>query len=169
VGGETLAKRCTKLGVGARIRSVLFVLLDEPDVFVFRSATVAEREIEPIDAESEIRAAFDESGIPYGARWVRPNRRSSLLGIESLEQGEYRLLPVAPPQPAALVALLVAHPNEREIAEAGLDTAALVARLRWSVGELEVTRRIAVTPTASHRRGEVFGKRKIPYLEAGNV
>ncbi|HVA46841.1 MAG TPA: hypothetical protein VNH11_10790 [Pirellulales bacterium] len=32
------------------------------------------REIEPIDAESEIRAAIDDSAVPYTVEWVRPNR-----------------------------------------------------------------------------------------------
>lgn len=204
---------------------MLFVLLDEPGVFVFGSAAAAELEIEPIDAELELRAAFDESGIPYAVRWVRPNRRSSLLGIGSIEQGEYRLVPSGPPQPAALIALLEEHPNGVAMAEAGLDTAALFARLRWIADVLEqeqpvldndehaaisdrapsvqpgedptasaagprealrlggppdrsvvtvaiygrdldpeeLTRRIGVMPTESHRRGDVFGKRKIPH------
>lgn len=42
---------------------MLIVLLDEPELFVYPSAADAMHDIEPIDAESEIRAVFDDSAI----------------------------------------------------------------------------------------------------------
>ena len=60
---------------------MILVLLDEPGLFVFPTVSAAEREIEPIDAESAIRVAFDDLGVPYRVDWVRPNRRrKTLLG-----------------------------------------------------------------------------------------
>lgn len=90
---------------------MLIVLLDEPWLFVFRSAAEAAREIEPIDAESEIRAAFDETGTPYRVEWLRPNRnRRFLFGLlESIAPGEYRFVPSGPPDLASLTTLLERH------------------------------------------------------------
>ena len=58
---------------------MFIILLDEPGLFVFDSAEAAVRDIEPIDAESEIRAAFDESGTPYKVDWLRPNKHRKAL------------------------------------------------------------------------------------------
>ena len=112
---------------------MIIVLLDEPGLFVFQSAADAAREIEPIDAESEIRAAFDDSAVPYRIQWLRPNqhRPRRLVGfLESIQPGEYRLVPAGPPDPAALIQLLEAHPNHTEPPEAKADLASLLARLR---------------------------------------
>ena len=48
---------------------MLIVLLGEPGLFVFASAQEATREIEPVDAEREVRAAFDDSAVPYRVEW----------------------------------------------------------------------------------------------------
>jgi hypothetical protein len=201
---------------------MLVVQFDEPSLLVFKSVLEAEREIEPIDAESEIRAAFDESGIPYGVRWVRPNRRGLAQGVEFIDQGEYRLVPTGLPQPTALIELIEAHAAQMD-ADAHSDLPVMLTRLRslpgsWdgqeeclasaSGSELltpegsvladgqassahgtggvrlggapdrsvvtlalyspelepdEVTRRIGLRPTESHRKGDTFGRRKIPY------
>ena len=110
---------------------MLIVLLDEPGLFVFRSPTDAVREIEPIDAECEIRAAFDESAVPYRVEWVRPNwHRKTRFGFTSVEPGEYHFVPAGPPQPAALIDLLEAHPDYVTPPEAKADLASLLARLR---------------------------------------
>lgn len=111
---------------------MLIILLDEPGLFVFPSAAHAVREIEPIDAESEVRAAFDDSAVPYRVEWVRPNRhRKALFGLlKSIEPGEYRLVPAGPPDPAALLRLLQAHPDHTDPPEAKADLASLLARLR---------------------------------------
>lgn len=110
---------------------MFIVLLDEPGLFVFESPADAAREIEPIDAETEIRAAFDDSAVPYAVHWVRPNRRRKrLLGLlESVEQGEYRFVPVGAARPAALRDLLESHLDDTTPAEAKVTLASLLARL----------------------------------------
>jgi hypothetical protein len=111
---------------------MFLVLLDEPGLSVFASPVDAARSIEPIDAESEIRAAFDESGVPYAVDWVRPSRRrKTLFGLISwIEMGAYRFVPAGPPNPAALAELLEAHTEYTEPAEAKSDLTALLSRLR---------------------------------------
>jgi hypothetical protein len=111
---------------------MFIVLLDEPGLFVFRSPADAVRGIEPIDAESEIRAAFDDAAVPYTVEWVRPNRhRKTLLGLlRSIEPGEYRFMPAGPPQPAALIELLEGHPEHTAPPETKADLDALLSRLR---------------------------------------
>ena len=110
---------------------MLIILLDEPGLFVFRSPADAVREIEPIDAESEIRAAYDDSAVPYNVEWVRPNRhRKALFGlIKSIDPGEYRFVPAGPADPTALIKLLEAHPGTNP-PEAKADLQSLLARLR---------------------------------------
>jgi hypothetical protein len=110
---------------------MLIILLDEPGLFVFQSPADAVREIEPIDAESEIRAAFDDSAVPYTVEWVRPNRHHrTLFGLlRSIDPGEYRFVPAGPPEPAALIQLLEAHPGTNP-PEAKADLASLLATLR---------------------------------------
>jgi hypothetical protein len=100
------------LNAGVRRRKVLIVLLDEPGLFVFPSMADAVRDIEPIDAEREIRAAYDEYGVPYTVEWVRRNRhRKFLFGLfHSVVPGDYRLVPAGPADPAALLRLLESHP-----------------------------------------------------------
>lgn len=111
---------------------MLIVLLDEPGLFVFESPAHAMREIEPIDAKSEIRAAFDDSAVPYTVQWVRPNRHGkTLLGlVKSVEPGEYRFVAAGPAQPAAFIELLEAHLDSTSPSEAKADLASLLARLR---------------------------------------
>jgi hypothetical protein len=91
---------------------MIIVLLDEPGLFVFQSLAEAELEIEPIDAESVLRAAFDHEAVPYRANWARPNiHRKGLFGFFStIEPGEYHLVPAGPAQPAELAELLESHP-----------------------------------------------------------
>lgn len=110
---------------------MLIVLLDEPGLFVYQSLDEAVRDIEPIDAEREIRAAFDESAVPYIVEWMRPNRRHrTLFGLlESIELGEYRFVPAGPADPVTLIMLLESHP-EVDPPEAKADVAALLDRLR---------------------------------------
>ena len=105
--------------------------LDEPGLFVFPSAAAAVREIEPIDAEQEIRAAFDEAAIPYRINWIRPNRRRRLLGlVESVVNGQYELVPAGPPDPQALRVLLEGHPDHTTPPEAKPALDAVLAKLR---------------------------------------
>jgi hypothetical protein len=111
---------------------MLIVLLDAPGLFVFSSASAAARGIEPIDAESEVRAAFDDSAVPYRVEWLRPNRhRKSLFGLlKSIEPGEYRFVPSGPADPDALIELLESHPDYTDPPEAKSEIASLLARLR---------------------------------------
>ena len=111
---------------------MLIVLLDEPGLFVFRSLDDAVRDIEPIDAESEIRAAFDEAGTPYKVEWARPNkRRKVFFGLfESIEPGEYRLVPAGPADPQTLLELIQSHPGATTPPEAKADLDALLPGLR---------------------------------------
>ncbi len=113
---------------------MIIVLLDEPGLFVFPSPSAAEREIEPIDAESEIRAAFDDSAIPYRVDWIRPNQRSrALFGlINSITPGEYRLVPDGPANPKELVRLLEAHPDHTTPPNAKAELSSLLAK--WRAG-----------------------------------
>jgi hypothetical protein len=85
-----------------------------------------------MDAESEIRAVFDDSAVPYRVEWVRPNRhRSSLFGLlRSVEPGEYRLAPAGPADPASLVELLESHPEHPDPPQAKAQLDSLLARLR---------------------------------------
>lgn len=110
---------------------MLIVLLDEPGLFVFESPADAARQIEPFDAESQIRAAFDELAAPYTVKWVRPNRdRKTLFGLcNSVEPGEYRFVPAGPAQPAALIDLLKAHAGATTPPEAKAYLTSLLARL----------------------------------------
>jgi hypothetical protein len=110
---------------------MFIVLLDEPGLFVFPSAAHAAREIEAIDAESEIRAAFDDAAVPYRVEWVQPNRYGKLLGlIECIEPGEYRFVPAGPSDPPALIALLEAHTAFADPPEARAELKSLFEKLR---------------------------------------
>jgi len=111
---------------------MLIILLDEPGLFVFASADDAAREIEPIDAESEIRAAFDERGVPYRIAWLRPNRKRRILFglLNAVQNGKYELVPAGPAEPAALRQLLESHPNHTQPPEAQSQLDALLIGLR---------------------------------------
>jgi len=114
---------------------MFIVLLDEPGLFVFESATAAVREIEPPDAESEVRAAFDDAAVPYRVDWVRPNRDRKLLGpVRSVEFGEYRFIPVGQADPAALIALLEKHSDYTNPPEAKAEIDVLLKRMRRDGG-----------------------------------
>jgi hypothetical protein len=111
---------------------MLIVLLDESGFFAFGSIEEAVLEIEPIDAESELRAAFDESGVPYRPEWLRPNRRTKFLGMVSIEPGEYRFVPAGPPDRIGLVRLLEAHLPHTELTGARATLPSLLGALRVS-------------------------------------
>lgn len=107
---------------------MLIVLLDEPGLFVFRNAADAEREIEAPDADSIIRAAFDERGVPYRVEWLDPN--SNKLHVRS---GMYRFVPAGPPDVRALIHLLDAHPDFTNPPAAQAELSLLLSRLRAAV------------------------------------
>jgi hypothetical protein len=110
---------------------MFIVLLDEPGLFVFESAAAAVREIEPPDAESEVRAAFDDRAVPYRVEWVRPNRYRTLLGaVRSVEFGEYRFVPAGHADPAALIELLENHSDYTYSQQAKVELESLLERLR---------------------------------------
>jgi hypothetical protein len=110
---------------------MFIVLLDEPGLFVFHSAADAVQAIEPPDAESEIRAAFDDAAVPYRVDWTRPNQYGKALGIvKTVIFGEYRFVPTGPPDPAALISLLEEHPDHTNPPEAKPVLASLLERMR---------------------------------------
>jgi len=108
---------------------MFIVLLDEPGLFVFESPDEAMRAIEPPDAESEIRAAFDDSAVPYGIEWTRPNHYGRVLGVVgTVSFGEYSFVPTGPPDPIALESLLEAHPDFTNPPEAKAQLVSLLSR-----------------------------------------
>jgi hypothetical protein len=110
---------------------MFIILLDEPGLFVFDSAAAAVREIEPAEAESVIRAAFDDAAVPYRVEWVRPNRRRRLLGpVRSIEFGEYRFVPAGQADPAALIELLQNHSHYSDPPEARVQLESLLEKMR---------------------------------------
>ena len=110
---------------------MFIVLLDEPGLFVFESPAAAVREIEPPDAESEIRAAFDDGAVPYCVEWIRPNHYRGLLGsLRSVEFGEYRFVPAGHAEPAALIELLESHSEHTYPQQAKVALESLLERLR---------------------------------------
>jgi len=63
--------------------------------------------IEGLDVEETIRAAFDETGVPYKIHWLRPNTEGRILGLVPwFENGHYALVPAGPADPASLAELL---------------------------------------------------------------
>lgn len=106
---------------------MLIVLLDEPGLFVFPSIADAMRAIEPFDA-SEIRAAFDDSAVPYCVEWIRPNRESGTF-LRIIQPGQYSLVPAGPPDPGALVQLILAHSDYTNPPAAKADLDSLLAGL----------------------------------------
>jgi len=110
---------------------MFIVLLDEPGLFVFKSAADAVREIEPPDAEAEFRAAFDDAAVPYRVEWVHHDRRSKLLGFAKLvEFGEYAFVPAGPSDPPALIALLEEHSAFANPPEGEAELKSLLERMR---------------------------------------
>jgi hypothetical protein len=110
---------------------MFIVLLDEPGLFVFPSADAAVGEIESPDAESVVRAAFDDAAVPYRVDWIRPNKHTRMLGIvPAVSFGKYRFVPAGPPDAGALIALLEAHQDYTDPPEAAAAHAALLTKLR---------------------------------------
>ena len=110
---------------------MFLVLLDEPGLFVFPSPDKAVRAIEPPDAESMVRAAFDDGAVSYRVHWIRPNKHTRMLGIvPTVSFGEYRFVPAGPPDAGALVALLEAHPDFTNPPQAAPALAALLTKMR---------------------------------------
>lgn len=110
---------------------MFIVLLNEPGLFVFGSATAAVQGIEPPDAESEIRAAFDDAAVPYRVEWIRPNQYKRLLGsLTAVEFGEYRFVPAGDADPAALIDLLGSCLNNAHPPEAKVELQSLLERMR---------------------------------------
>ena|SRR5215216_7999496 len=110
---------------------MLMVSLDELGLFVFESVAAAVQEIGPPDAESEIRAAFDDAAVPYRVEWVRPNQYRTLLGsLRSVEFGEYRFVPAGHADPAALIDLLDNHLDYTHPPQAKVELESLLEKMR---------------------------------------
>jgi hypothetical protein len=110
---------------------MFIVLLDEPGLFVFASPAAAVQSIEPPDAESGIRAAFDHVGVPYRVAWTRPNQHSALFGnVGSVQFGEYQFVKAGQPDIAALIALLEEHSEAANPPESRDELRDLLKKLR---------------------------------------
>jgi len=115
---------------------MFIVLLDEPGLFVYESAEAAAKEIESPDAERTIRAAFDDTGVPYSIQWIRPNRWRKWVGrFGSVSFGEYRFVPAGPADQPALAQLLEEHPDANP-PEARAQFNALRHRLKISLSRV---------------------------------
>ena len=103
---------------------MFIVLLDEQGLFVYSSAEEAAADIELPDAHREVRAAFDETGMPF-----KPDREV----VETrwtVEVAQYRWVPAGPAQPAALLALLENFGKNTEPTSAHNPLQNLVLKLR---------------------------------------
>jgi hypothetical protein len=110
---------------------MFIVLLDEPGLFVFDSPETAARQIEPPDAESEVRAAFDDGAIPYRVEWIHPNQRKAITSsIGSIEFGEYHFVPSGQADRIALIELLERHSDYPDPADRKADLDALLQKMR---------------------------------------
>ena len=110
---------------------MFIILLDEPTLFVFESEESVRRHLEPPDAESIVRAIFDEAAIPYEVEWLRPNvQRKWAPGAGSVRFGEYRLKPSGEPNPGALIRLLEEYGDRVEPASREESIASLLKTLR---------------------------------------
>jgi hypothetical protein len=111
---------------------MLIVLQDEPGLFVFPTVAAAERSIEAYDADSVVRAAFNEEAVPYRVDWLRPpQKRRFFLGLLNyMDPGEYRFVPAGPPDPDALASLIEKHPDFTNSPQARSELALLLSALR---------------------------------------
>jgi hypothetical protein len=84
------------------------IVVEEDDgcLHVYASLDAVVLAVEALDAEEVLRAVFDEHGQPYRIEWIKPNDKS----LWGLSNGVYGLVPDGPPNPAALLALIRAHP-----------------------------------------------------------
>ena len=87
---------------------MLVVLFDTDELQVFDSAEQAHSYYHAQDAETEIRAAFDDKAHPYTFEWMgEVRRRRGFLGLgEIVDYPEWRLVPSGPPDVGALLSLL---------------------------------------------------------------
>lgn len=104
----------------------MIILLDEPCLLVYPSAEAAAHDIEALDIEADLRAAFDETGVPYRVEWIRPNQRGWLR----VSNGEYRLVPAGPVVRDSLLALLDAYQSVRNGFGNSVDVADLMRSAR---------------------------------------
>ena len=86
----------------------MLIVLEDGDCFhVYPSPEATALEIEALDAEDTIRAAFDETGVPYKIHWLSSNTEGRILGLVPwVGNGQYALVPAGPADPASLAELL---------------------------------------------------------------
>ena len=110
---------------------MLIVLMDEPGLFVYSSAEVATRNIELIDAENEIRAAYDDSAVPYRVERLKPSGSRGLVArvLSNVEPETYHFVPCGPADPAALVELISNQTDYTDPPEAKHDLQVLLGKL----------------------------------------
>jgi hypothetical protein len=86
---------------------MVLTLEDDGCVHVYDSVGAVCLAVEALDAEDCLRAVFDDAGQRYAIEWLRPNVHGR---FGSVGNGEYRLVPVGPPVPADLLAILATDP-----------------------------------------------------------
>jgi hypothetical protein len=105
---------------------MLISLQDDGVLRVYETPADAARDVEALDAEDVFRAVFDENAVPYRIEWIRPNQESSALGLRSVVNGEYRLVPGGSREPARLLAVIRGaadvEPSEFEAAVRDVET-----------------------------------------------
>ena len=69
---------------------MLITLQDDHVVRVYAAVEDVTRDIEALDAETSLRAIFDETGEVYRIKWLKPNSRGRFLRF-MVENGEYTL------------------------------------------------------------------------------
>ena len=86
---------------------MLIVLEDDDCLHVYPSPEATALAIEGLDAEDTIRAAFDDTAVPYKIHWLSPNTEGRMLGLVPwVGNGQYALVPAGPADPASLAELL---------------------------------------------------------------
>ena len=90
---------------------MFLILLDEPGLFVYEDPGDAAADIESIDIEESLRAAFDDRGVPYRVDWPQgpPRRSPRILGLQVVSNVAYGFVPAGPADVPALTRLLDQH------------------------------------------------------------
>lgn len=111
-GGADLSLGAPRLTRGPQtVLPMFLILLDEPGLFVYEDPSDAAADIESIDIEESLRAAFDDRGVPYRVDWPQgpPRRSPRILGLQAGSNVEYGFVPAGPADTRALTLLLDQH------------------------------------------------------------
>ncbi len=106
---------------------MILTLEDDGCIHVYPGTEAVVLAVEGLDADSCLRQVFDDEAVPYRIAWIEPNVASGPV----LRNGSYRLVPAGPPEPAGLLAMIVAADAVMPV-EAEPLVAALQEKLRAS-------------------------------------